>query len=444
MKTICRATLILILSWALGLGALYLSYSVVSSSIEHNLESSSQVFIKEGTYPVASKFTPITLDNFTDALMLLISANSSPFSLNKVLLNPNERISVNGKVQNPSQTLSIKFTKDSGNEEKKNIERTYARYWHGYVIWLKPALSVFDYKEIRILLEITLLTISSFFIFSLFRFGLRRYIPAFILFFISLSPSAIFQSLQYSTTIILSLLFSMVIIIAKKKIYSEKNYAYIFLLAGICTCYFDFLTCPILTLGLPATFFILCNEKKSTFETLKFCLFFSIAWAFGYFGMWFGKWLLATIITNQNIFQEAYNQFTIRSSLKVFGGKNFSYLDVFVKNISLFNKSSHNIFYITLLIFLSFATIEALKNNFFLWKNFIKYSYIILLPFIWYSFASNHSFEHFWFTYRNVSLCLFVLLCIMSNFLMHFCALFYSVNKNVANPPVQNLHNNCK
>ena len=405
MKTFCQATIVLVLSWLLGLCALYLSYSVESASIEHNLERSSKVFEKEGTYPVSNKFTQVRLDNFTDALMLLISANSSPLSLKKVLLNPNERLSLNGKTQNPSQTLSLKFAKDSGKEEKKISEWNYARYWHGYVVWLKPALSVFDYKEIRKLLEITLLTISSILILLLFKVHLTRYIPAFILFLISLSPSAISQSLQFSSAIVISLLFSIVIIIASRKVCSTKKYCFIFLLAGICTSYFDLLTCPILTLGLPATFFILCNKRFAVLETLKVSLYFAIAWGTGYFGMWFGKWLLATILTNQNVFLEAYNQFIYRSSLDGVTGEHFSYLEMFMKNISQFNESSHNIFFIALLIFLILATIGAIKKNLFLLKNFIKYSFVMLLPFIWYSFASNHSFLHFWFTYRSVSLC---------------------------------------
>lgn len=66
---------------------------------------------------------------------------------------------------------------------------------------------------------------------------------------------------------------------------------------GISTAYFDFLTYPLVTFGIPMIFCILINEKN-TCENWKEMPIMGIHWGIGYLGMWAEKWLIGTVITS--------------------------------------------------------------------------------------------------------------------------------------------------
>lgn len=344
--------------------------------------------------------------------MLLISADRSPLSLDKVMLNPYQRIEISGKVQNPAQSLSLKY---SNNKEQHTIEYRYPRYWHGYIIWLRPLLTIIDYSKIRFIIKCSFYGLSALIICLLIISHYKRYVPAFILFLCSLSPSAIVQSLQFSTVVLISLFFSTIAILFGPRIVSKP--ISFFLLAGICTSYFDLLSCPVLTLGLPLSFILLCSaDKFPVFSSWKLSIQASTAWVCGYFGMWLGKWLLATTFTKHNIFIDAIHQILQRSSLENFGDTSFSYyLDVLIKNISLYIEGSHDIFYLTLSTFVITVAVMAWQKNSMLLKGLGRVAIVLLLPFGWCLFASNHSYVHYWFTYRNFSLCLFPILCLIGD-----------------------------
>lgn len=61
--------------------------------------------------------------------------------------------------------------------------------------------------------------------------------------------------------------------------------------------------------------------------------FASLCWGSGYIGMWCMKWGLASMILQENIFNNAIAQFLLRSSLFINGdaSENILYKDVLLK-----------------------------------------------------------------------------------------------------------------
>jgi len=195
--------ILIVFSWLCGFLMLSASYQITSDNLLKNLESSIATFQKEGPYPLAGDVSKATLDNYTDALMLLTSSNNSAFSIRKVLLNPHERVRQGKDDLDPYWSL-VKRNEIANAEFS---QRDYPRYWHGYVIVLRPLLTFLNYDQIRYLLLVTILSLFCIVIFALSRLNLKTFILPFILFFISLSPIAIVKSLQYSSVVILSLFF---------------------------------------------------------------------------------------------------------------------------------------------------------------------------------------------------------------------------------------------
>ncbi len=110
-----------------------LVYSLPTSSMKVNIENSYKILSEEGEYHnVNSSFYKHTgqLDNFTDALMLnqAYYNNVDLSAIEKAMLNQQNGWGIEGL-----------FSLISGNTNEVN---SYARYWHGYLVFLKPMLFV--------------------------------------------------------------------------------------------------------------------------------------------------------------------------------------------------------------------------------------------------------------------------------------------------------------
>ena len=84
-----------------------------------------------------------------------------------------------------------------------------------------------------------------------------------------------------------------------------------FLLSGVITSYFDLLTYPLLSLTFPLITLLLMIRKHEKIVSNKMivgmiCLN-SFFWGIGYGGMFISKWLVATLITGNDVFSIAVN-----------------------------------------------------------------------------------------------------------------------------------------
>ena len=133
----------------------------------------------------------------------------------------------------------------------------------------------------------------------------------------------------------------------------------------------------------------------------------SILWGLGYIGFWSMKWVLASVISKENIILDAVKDIIYRSGNTNLVGENISFFDVIMKNLE---PLDHLPF--ILLIIVTVALIIA-KNtmSFRKIKGYyaIPYLLVMLYPFAWYFFTKNHSFIHNHFTYRELSISIFAL-----------------------------------
>lgn len=112
----------------------------------------------------------------------------------------------------------------------------------------------------------------------------------------------------------------------------------VFLVIGMCTSYFDFLTYPIFTLGMPLVILLLCRyiseEKKGA---VKAVVLNSIFWVVGCFGFWFEKWVLGSLLTEENIFVDALGSIIERTGRNV-EEQPIGYVETVLENIHLLCK----------------------------------------------------------------------------------------------------------
>ncbi len=380
----------LVVSVIIGTVLLTLAYMLPVDSIEKNVASSAEVIAEEGGYPVLISGWTSKLDNWTDAIMMMEAAYSGEESALLQAMNAKHYVM---KGYAPNDVLVKHYV----HHEDYEGAAPYARYWHGYQIFTKPLFAFMDYSDIRILNGVLQLTLVILVIILLIRRNMAWYSIPYLLSYGLLMPVALAKSLQFSSCFYILMVGSIVLLLLKDRLEKNQMYLYVFLALGIATAYFDFLTYPIATFGVPATVYISMKENKHTKSTLIRLIQILLVWGIGYVGMWAGKWLIGSVLTGENVVLNAVNKIAIRSAHEGEAGEAFSVLQSVTWNVKSFMKSPFVVGAIVFLLYMCVRIKKVCQEK----KNFITvvpYMAIAILPLIWYGFTVNHSVIHHFFT----------------------------------------------
>ena len=198
------------------------------------------------------------------------------------------------------------------------------------------------------------------------------------------------------------------LIILKKDNGENKKIYYYFWITGILTCFFDFLTVELLTVLLPLMFILIKRNKEGKLGNLKEIIIFIIKslaiWGLGYILMFIAKWIIASIILGRNCIVEAIEKAEVRINGDVVGlSSNKLWIGVLKKNFD----NLQPIFYVRkkyiIYVLIPTITVIMLLINGYKDKNmFYLYGMLVLglIPYIRYSILLNHSYRHFFFTFR--------------------------------------------
>ncbi len=347
-----------------------------------------------------------SLSNFTDSIMLN-NALSRPYdsTIQNAMLNPRTEFS-----NSTSMIENLLHIIDDEGEEVTYVD--YARYWHGYLLYLIPLLQFFSVGEIKMIILVIQLFL---FVFAIILIGRKdvRYSIAFAGTVLFINPVTTVLTFQEADIYIITLFFMIILIISNQ----EKAW-WIFVINGICVAFFDFFTYPLVALGLPLLCSIILSNHHSMKEKVKGLMEYTFCWGYGFLGMWFGKWVVGTILTRRNILEDGF-----ASALYRIGGEAVSEA---VDDVS-YGYIMKSIFRIvcqppmvismvlTIVIIVCFGIYTRKKklNNKVLNKvTFSFYEYLPLIivafyPFIYFFIVQNHSAVHPWLAYRELSITVF-------------------------------------
>lgn len=425
MKKILEFSIIFIILIGGLIGALVLSCCFPSTKIYENVKESSELLLTEGNRKIV--FVPyrnekIQFDNFSDSLMIntAYSIDSSTPLYSAFVARKNYIPNVTTEIYEDTagelkSSSKYKYHNEVGElndlvngEKAESFE--YARYWHGYLIVLRPLLLLLNISQIRIMLTIILFVLAIILLCLIYK---KLDIVVALIYLLSLVGVEYFY-MQYSIHGIFVFLIFMIstiyILIRYDKI---KDITKVFLIIGILTSFFDLMTFPLLSLGVPIITYLLLEEKSNkekTFKERNKTLIQNIlAWGMGYGLMWFSKWLLSDIIFNKNLILTALQQVLYRTNGM---NKNYSILEA----VSINFKYEIKIIIITLLLNVLANIMKIIKLiskkessniniNISLKKfmgNITPYIITLLLPIVLYIVITNHSYNHYFFTYRNL------------------------------------------
>lgn len=434
---------------------LFLSSLFSSNLLEKNVKESAETLLIEGNKYQIIKTLDVYNDNYTDSIMINTAYsidNTNPIysymSGRKNFNNQITRISLedtSGELIsiNPSNEESIKNNSIIVSEKyepvielnefingKIHTSINYARYWHGYLPFLRILLLIFNISQIRIFLLI-LFTIILFYLVYLINKKLGTIIA--FLFGFSLIVYDYFlvpYSLQ-NAPIFLVMLISCIILL--KNLDRIKDFSLFTFIIGCIANFVDFLTVPIITLGFPLLLYI-CYKQQNNLknrESIKIIFKSTLTWFVGFGLTWISKWILFDFIYNNNLLELALNQIIYRSTGNLdFGISNLSKSTenkiIIELLLILAELSSKGLIYasivfvvisIPLAIYIKKFHIKLTVLKFNVWvQQYFPLIIISVLPLLWYILLSSHTTKHLFFTYRNMSIFLFAISICLTKF----------------------------
>lgn len=400
-KKIGIILVVYILLMAVFTGAMTRSYSLDDKRIISHVSESAETIEREGMYPkIMISSEKSWLDNFTDSWMLTIAMGVEG---NTPLQQAAGCYYINAKTAENRVDNLLKIVKG----EKEVEVKEYARYWHGYQVFLRPLLQVFNYEEIR---YINMFGIMGLFVMAACLLKEKIGTGSAVAFVISMLMSMIIivpMSMQFSSIYYVTMISIVLLTMFSKKIMKKDlMYAYFFLV-GAFTSFFDLLTAPIMTLGFSLVVYTYLELKdngigKNTVEIISK----SFSWSIGYLMTWSGKWVIAQFITKKEIIKDALAQILSRTSSRI-NEVEISKVEAITKNLAKYiNGVNIKLILALIVITLILFIIMKKKNSI----NMLPTVLVAFYPIVCYLVMTNHSFLHFWFTYRNLTVSCFAIL----------------------------------
>ena len=381
LKPFVRRYIILI---AVFFCSMALVYCIPTSWIQGNVEKSLEVMEGEGERPLYAFYRHSAIvDNHTDMLMyesLIPQRDTYNFIQSSVSIN------------------------------------AYPRYWHGYQVILRPLSIIFQVQEVRYL---GMLAFYLLFFWSAWLIGKKTDFSCAMLYVLSVASSylvTVATCFQYLTTFFV-LFVSLIFLLTRYGRNHPAGFMLYFFTVGMVENFFDFLTYPIVTLGLPLILLLwlrVRDEQADVKENAWFTFKASVSWGLGYALTWIIKWLIGAAVLGVRYFWRTMSvvQYrlngseedpldrigTIRKNLK-------AWLNVQDEGIITWSKVALLIL-TAAIILLIWKKLKDLRTI----GGYLPILAVATYPYIWYLVMSNHSQIHFWYTYRAQIVALFGIL----------------------------------
>lgn len=309
------------------------------------------------------------------------------------------------------KSITYNFDEIIENDYEANVE--YMRYWHGSMSIIRPLLVFFNINQIYIFNAIIFAISTLILLMMLLKEKAKDLFFIYLIGFIMCSVWVVPFCLEFFWTFFIMTIISIIAINMNKK---NKNLNLLFMISGILTCYFDFLSTELITLFVPLIIILVLNYKSNKVDSFKNVLKFLVSaiffWSIGYLGMWIAKWILASFILKVNALDYVIDDIKLRIDGTGSKAKDLYFLNL-VKNMELqaIMKNIKNIIPLDYIIgkdlVLILILIIFVLEIIFIRKKEVKklwFSGILLLiatvPYIRYAILASHSFTHYFFTFR--------------------------------------------
>lgn len=415
-QIIFRQVTILCVGGVIGLIALILAFCIPTQPMKEHVAQSMPMIEREwGTFVLIEGYPASLPGSFTDCLMLgnAIYSDGDHTLLERALNGYRCETSEGG-----DDDWATGYSLKDYIEGKSGREIEYARYWHGYLVILKPLIFFTNLNTLHMIAGVLQLILIGILIINYAHRGYRMLAYAFLTAIPFLYFFSLYASLSLSVCLYIMLGTLLIQDKYHDKIQMSGKYGEFFLCVGAATSYFDFLTYPLVTLGFPlcVALYMGCKNFK---EGARRIILYSVEWCIGYVGFWGIKWVMTDLLVGGNICRNAFETILVRTSSSeghsLFGG----FIDVLHKNADLYFNWAFFLLIIAAVILFGrhFWTEHGYLMLQQSWQPAIAIMLVALFPLVWFFLTQNHSEQHWVYTCKIISVSVFAIFCAVAKLL---------------------------
>lgn len=401
-RAVLSAAIALVLLFLLLLGA----YALPGEPVRANIAKSVPLLQEEGLYPEFFGFKLFQMDNYTDTIMLFEAASADETSPLQAMMTSTAYNVDNFETLPDDLAAYLDARAEGKTGADTGLEPfSYARYWHGYLIWLRPLLLFLTYGQVRVANYLLFAALACVLLWQLGRACGWRAAVWFAVSQILVSCFFVPHQMQFFTCFAVAYA-ACIWVLARPR--TPDSLAVGLVVTGVCTAFLDLLVTPILTLGLPLAVWLLDRRVRED-TPLRRCGVVcggTLCWGAGYALCWASKWVLASLVTGQDIIGDALHQASVRTSADTWHGMELTWGNIirFVWD----TLSSHGLLIplLLLVVICIGAFVLCLRSREALLRALPLALTALSAP-AWLCLLRTHSIQHGWFTWRALGVTLF-------------------------------------
>lgn len=391
---VLKFILSLIICAGMGFLALLLVYSLPRENMKEHVFENADFY--SDSYMLVDGYKSTLLDIYTDTTMLSeVICPSSGRLISDVMLCPRWRLL--GE-ENDYQLIA----NYSNDDEAQVTHVHYPRYWHGYLVILKPLLIFFNVADLHLIYFFVQSVLLLLIIIGLIKRNQTSLAVCWGIGVLIINPMVTalnFQNASIFFTILLSIYFLTYSGKLDENYLVKKQCFFFFQVIGMLVAYFDFLTYPIAALGVPLLFLLYFSDTKDAIQRIKYVIFHSVMFFAGYLGMYFCKWGLATLFTDMNVFKDAYDEIMIMLNANNVEGAEITITSGMMKIFSHYIQLPYLLLIVGGVIYVAVVSRKSKPTRTWLYRS-VSVILVAFYPFC-HMLASTHSFYHHHFVYRE-------------------------------------------
>lgn len=415
-----RAAAAFAVSFVLLFVLLFAAYCVPGAPVRRNIARSVPLLQQEGLYPEYFGFKLFQMDNYTDTIMLFEAAAADETDPLTAMMRATT-YNVDNFETMQDDLADYLDARQNGDDLPGGLEAfSYARYWHGYLIWLRPLLAFLSYGQVRLVQYVVLFALLALVLARLWKQAGWRPAVWFLLSQLAVSVFFVPRQVQFFTTFFLAYAGCAWVLDRRFGPRTASDLAVGLVVLGTATAFCDLLVTPILTLGLPMAVWLVCVPQRLC-AGVRQCapvVAGSLCWGVGYGVCWGLKWVLAGLVTGENVIADAVHQMGVRTAADTWHGMELTWGNIFAFVYD--TLQSKGLFWpLVILAVLCVALFVLCLRGKDALLRALPLGLTALMAPVWLAVLRTHSIQHGWFTWRALAPTIFAGLA----FLYYSCGL---------------------
>lgn len=394
---------------------LFLTGLIPQKAIKASCAESAQYFMEQELFDniVEGQFNT-SRDNYADCILLNVMYHISQEELLQSLIR--------ASYYNPEfEEVNVSFYQSLQVDKEANVD--YFRYWHGSMVLLRPLFVWTGIQGARLILGMVLVVLIAIATGLLWHLRAKAAAVIYVCGNLLIQVWMCLFCIEYITTFLVAngvLIAELLLFVKKKNRESlRKKVRYLMAISGVVTCFVDFLTTETLTITIPLLFLMIVSyesgELAGVKEEVKYLTGCGIIWGISYGGMFLLKWLLSVAALGMQAFGAAMSAAGERIGGTVYlGNTNLDpEADLVERIVGLLYRNQGCLFPFREemsmggalwlffgLCFLCFSIVYLLRPKQLPWNIISTCLLLGAVPYLRYLVLQNHSYLHYFFTYR--------------------------------------------